>query len=124
MATQKKPLYLPENDLDKLAPYLLESGSAIGKLLTQMVDSRSLISLYSIHDPNLFVISRLLSATETDLEFDLQTDEERTRFLETQQSGLIHATRYCIAQPRKPCTEFSAGMRTGSGRRLVNRRKW
>lgn len=89
MASEKKPLYLPENDLDKLAPFRLDNETAIRKILAQMVDDRSLISLYSSNDPNLFIISRLLSATTSDLEFDLQTDEERTRFLKEQSSVTV-----------------------------------
>ncbi|MGC1443245.1 MAG: flagellar regulator YcgR PilZN domain-containing protein [Burkholderiaceae bacterium] len=89
MDQKDRPLYLPERDLEKLSSFQLTSETGIRKLLDSLLSISGLISLYSDNDVNLFVISRLLEVSDTTLCFDLNTDRERTTFLEKQDAVTV-----------------------------------
>lgn len=75
--SDKTPQYLPEQDVDKLAEYRLTEPKAIRRLLAEVVKADALVSLYSSEDPNVFIVSRMVSVSETELELEIRTEPAR-----------------------------------------------
>ncbi len=71
------PQYVPEEDVEKLAEFRLTETKSIRRLLTEVVNADALVSLYSDEDPNVFIVSRMVSINETELELEIRTEPAR-----------------------------------------------
>lgn len=69
--------YLPEQNLEDLTQFRVQEPRAVLRLLTEVVNTRALITLYNKQDFSIFIVSRLLSISGDEIELEIQTEPSR-----------------------------------------------
>jgi flagellar brake protein len=77
MALTLQPQFLPETDVEALAPFRVEGPVAIKSLLRDLISKKALIALYSLRNFDDFIVTQVVRFDDHGLELDFVTDEAR-----------------------------------------------